>query len=86
VVKATDSRQTDNSRTRSGPRFHGATDRCIANRGVDSLRVVVVQFEHRLLSMTSEEDDDAMEEQHCETDQGAYGERDPAQYFGLERV
>lgn len=42
VVETSDAWKTDNSRTRRGPRFHGATDRCIADRGMDSLRVVVI--------------------------------------------
>jgi hypothetical protein len=33
-----------------------------------------------------EEGDDAVKDQRCETDRGAHGEREPAQYFGLERV
>ena len=42
VVETPDARKTDDSRTRRGPGFHGSTDRCISNRGMDSLRVVVI--------------------------------------------
>jgi hypothetical protein len=45
VVEASDAWKTDNSRTRRGPRLHGSTDRCISNRGMDSLRVVVIDAE-----------------------------------------
>ena len=44
------------------------------------------RLDDRLLSMTSEEGGDAVKEQRCETGQGVHGERDPAQYLGLERV
>ena len=44
------------------------------------------RLDDRLLSMTSEEGEDAMEEQRRESDQSAHGDRDPAQYLVRERV
>jgi hypothetical protein len=50
------------------------------------LFIRVFTLDDRLLSMISEEGEDAMEEQRCETDQGAHGERDAARFLGRERV
>jgi hypothetical protein len=36
--------------------------------------------------VTAGEGKDAVEEQRCETDQGAHGERDAARFLGRERV
>jgi len=44
------------------------------------------QVEDRLFSMTSEEGEDGVKEQRRETDQSAHEERDPAQFYRLERV
>lgn len=44
------------------------------------------QVDDRLLSMTSEEGEDAMEGQRYESDQGAHGERDRAGFLGQELV
>ena len=42
MVETSDAWRADNSRARRGPEFHGSTDRCISNRGMDSLRGVVI--------------------------------------------
>jgi hypothetical protein len=42
VVETSDTRESDDFRTFRRPRFDGPTDRCISNRGMDSLVVVVV--------------------------------------------
>jgi hypothetical protein len=39
-----------------------------------------------LILAAPEEGDDAVKKHRYKTDQGAHGERDPARYFGLERV
>ena len=54
--------------------------------GIRSKLLLQSQVDDRLLSMTSGEGKDAVEEQRCETDQGAHGERDAARFLGRERV
>jgi hypothetical protein len=42
MVKAADARISEDLGSIGEPRFHGSADRCIADRGMDSLRVVIV--------------------------------------------
>ncbi|MBW2289525.1 MAG: hypothetical protein JRG90_17095 [Deltaproteobacteria bacterium] len=54
--------------------------------GIRSKLLLQSQIDDRLFSMISKEGDDAMEEERCETDQGAHGERDLARFLCPERA
>ena len=58
--------------------IHGSQPRPRAFQGIRSKLLSQRQLYDRLLSMTSEEGEGAVEEQRRETDQSAHGDRDPA--------
>jgi hypothetical protein len=79
------------TRPESGERDPERTIQRAQSRSKPTLRVhrkLLTQgkLDDCLILAAPEEGDDAVKKQRYEMDQSAHGERDPAQYFSLERV